>query len=399
MAAVPTFLLPDGFDCASIVGPLKADAARWLVSTILRKVVAHDVDARGFAILSSAILERVMGHGYAKIVRAMMEAEVVQRSPYRDGRSFGYRLAEDYLAGHPRWAPITNPVLLNRIRQEQQRFIAEQADRCLPIHSALDAAQQGLTIQPEARAVVELLPRKSRLCQQVHVDRIERHVFPLTISSTGRVFNGLSGLKKDLRSLIRLDGEPIGCVDISNSQPAILGNLLVRGFPCQRGKRCSNIKHHRGAPLAPPLSSSCPPSSSFLALASSGTLYEDLAEACGMDRESAKKRFLVDVLAKKGRYPSDVENAFRGRFPEVWGAIQEINHRSHCELIRVLQRLEAWLVVETVSPCLVERIPIVTLHDAIFGRVRDLGTIDDAFQDALALIGWKLSLKREISQP
>jgi hypothetical protein len=124
-------------------------------------------------------------------------------------------------------------------------------------------------------------------------------------------------------------------------------------------------------------------------------LYDELAEAFDGDREFVKKRFLVDVLAKKGTYSSDVENEFRNRFPETWETIQRINVSSHCSLIRLLQRLEAWLVIERVAPKLVERLPIVTLHDAAYSAVHDLGQVEDAFRETLEEVGWRLSLKRE----
>ena len=41
------FTLPRSFAAETIVGPLKADAARWLVSTILRKLSARAVDECG----------------------------------------------------------------------------------------------------------------------------------------------------------------------------------------------------------------------------------------------------------------------------------------------------------------------------------------------------------------
>ena len=393
------YLLPSEFDAEAVVGPLKADAARWLVSIVLRKLAVRDVDARGFAILSSTILERIMGHGYAKIVRALVDAGVLLRSPYREGRSFGYRLADEYLAGMPRLVAVTNPVIRGRLEREHERHEAEQAERRLPIHDALDEAQQALTVLPAAHDAVELLPRKSQLCQRVHVDRLERGELPLTISSTHRVFNGLSGVKSDLRELIRLDDEPIGCADIRNSQPALLGNLLAYGFPREWGKRCSNIKIHRRFPSrAPPLSLLPGPvlaAASFASVAVAGDLYDELAEAFGGDREFVKKRFLVDVLAKKGTYSSDVENEFRNRFPETWETIQRINGSSHCNLIRLLQRLEAWLVIERVAPKLVERLPVVTLHDAVYSAVHDLGQVEDAFRESLEEVGWRLSLKVE----
>ena len=395
-------LLPCGFDAESIVGPLNADSARWLVSTVVRKLVANDVDRQGHAILSSAILQRVMGHGYARIVRTLIEAGVLERSNYRVGESsYGYRLTADYLAQRPRRVLVINPVLLDRMRKEYQRTDAKQSERRLPIHEALNEAQHGLAVLPAARVEVELLPRESRLCQFVHVDRIERRELPLTISTTGRVFNGLSGVKRELRRFVLLHGEAIGCIDVRNSQPALLGNLLLTGVPHQRGKRCSSIRHNaharspfRRLPLSLPFSSSsC--FGSFVELASVGLLYDEIASLCSRDRDFVKKRFLVDVLAKKGDYPSEVERVFRERFPAVWQAIHEINRDSHCNLIRLLQRVEAWLVIEKVSPALVRRLPIVTLHDAIFSRQGDLELVEETFAEVLEEIGWRLSLKRE----
>lgn len=396
------YLLPSDFDAAAIVGPLKADAARWLVSTILHKLAVRDVDARRFAILSSTILERVMGHGYATIVRALVDAGVLLRSPYHEGRSFGYRLADEYLAGMQRLVTVTNPVIRDRLQRERERHDAEQAERRLPIHDALDEAQQALTVLPAAHDAVELLPRESRLCQRVHVDRLERGELPLTISTTQRLFNGLSGVKSGLREHVRLDGEPIGCVDIRNSQPALLGNLVAHGFPLEWVKRCSSIKIHRWTSAPPPSLSAFPSPAlafaPFASVAASGILYDELAEAFGGDRKFVKKRFLVDVLAKKGTYRSKVEDEFRFRFPEAWETIQKINGSSHCNLIRLLQRLEAWLVIERIAPKLVERLPIVTLHDAIYAAVHDLGQVEDAFRETLEEVGWQLALKVEVNQ-
>ena len=124
-------------------------------------------------------------------------------------------------------------------------------------------------------------------------------------------------------------------------------------------------------------------------------LYDELAETLGRTREYVKKRILVDVLAKRGKYPSAVEDAFRRHYPEVWCAIRRINETSHCHLIRLLQRLESWLVIERVAPKLVERLPIVTLHDAVYGAVHDLGQVADVFRETLEEVGWRLSLKED----
>src|SRR5208282_4105753 len=74
----------------------------------------------------------------------------------------------------------------------------------------------------------------------------------------------------------------------------------------------------------------------FCDLASSGLLYERLVSLSGLDRDTVKLAFLRDVLAKRGQYPSAVEDAFRAEFPTVHQAIRFVNRADHGELIRLL---------------------------------------------------------------
>ena len=126
-----------------------------------------------------------------------------------------------------------------------------------------------------------------------------------------------------------------------------------------------------------------------------GSFYGLLAERSAVCRDDAKRRFLVDVLAKKGRYPSPVEDAFRAWFPNLWLFVNQINRDDHGTLIRALQRLESWLVVECVAPLLVGRIPIVTLHDAVYCRCEDLPALEAGFMEAFDRIGFWPSVKKE----
>lgn len=75
-----------------------------------------------------------------------------------------------------------------------------------------------------------------------------------------------------------------------------------------------------------------------------------MIEATGLERDAVKLKFLRDVLAKKGRYPSEVEAAFGRAFPNVYRVIRQVNRHDHGELIRLLQRAESWLVIEQVAP-------------------------------------------------
>ena len=227
------------------------------------------------------------------------------------------------------------------------------------------------------------------------------------MGSTRRVFNSITGLKRELRSALRIDGEPLGSVDIRCAEPALLAIILTQNTPPSCGKTALTYKHGVPggpgslpslpapslAPLVPSLAS--PDVADFCGLASAGCLYERLVLLSGLDRPTVKLSFLRDVLAKRGRYPSAVEDAFRADFPTVHRAIRHVNRDDHGELIRLLQRMEAWLVVETVSPRLVGHVPTITLHDAIYSTGDGLPAVETAFLETFEAIGCRLALKVE----
>jgi hypothetical protein len=238
------------------------------------------------------------------------------------------------------------------------------------------------------------------LCQDVLVSNLRRREFSFPAGSTGRVFNAITGLKRELRAALRIGGEPVGSVDIRCAQPALLALAMAQKSPLmgQNGYQHISIAAHPSPACSSDSAAAvlAPDSSAFANLAVSGSLYETLGSLTGLDRETVKVAFLRDILAKRGHYPSAVEQAFSVTFPTVYGFVRWVNRRDHGDLIRLLQRLESWLVVETVCPRLIGRVPVVTLHDAIYSTQHDLAAVEGAFRDAFAEIGFSLSLKREV---
>jgi len=409
MVMAYTFDLPASFDPLEFLSGrlmLRADDAKWLMSTILRKTAHRDTDIWGCVRLHSDVLYRVLGDHAGQIVRALEAGGAIETTPYRAGvKCKGYRLAMRYLGGRCVRVPCRNPLLLNRLARERERMqaVAEEARRrWLPIHHALDREQRGVTIDGDADDILEGLPDHTRLCQDVLVGRLRRGEFSFSRSSTGRVFNGVTGLKRELRRALRMAGEPLGGVDIACAQPALLALKMARGTPANGLKGAETYKHYPGPSPAPAPLVPAPPRvrcrGPFASLVLSGRLYEFLAERTGLTRGVVKRRFLVDVLAKKGRYPSAVERAFREAFPEVHCFVRMVNRSDPAELIRRLQGLESWLVIERVSPLLVGRVPCITLHDAIFSRRSALDTVEDAFEKVFAEIGFRLRVKREAAE-
>ncbi len=332
-----TFTLPRTFDASEFLTSarlmLRADDARWLVSTILRKIVAKETDFCGCARLDSTILQRIMGTQYRDIVQAL-ERGAIETRPYCPGiKCKGYRLAKRYLGDHCVRVPCVDPLLLRRLEQERERLVAEESQaRWKPIHYALDAEQRRLTIDAAADAIIDALPDHARLCQDALVSRLRGREFPFTVSTTGRVFNAITGLKRELRAALRIDGERLGSVDICCAQPALLALEMDLNSPTNGLKGRLTYKHTPGVlPLCPLPLSLTPALPRFASLVLSGAFYECLMGLTGLDRSSVKLAFLRDVLAKRGPYPSRVENAFQREFPGVYRFIRAVNQDDHGE--------------------------------------------------------------------
>ena len=115
-------------------------------------------------------------------------------------------------------------------------------------------------------------------------------------------------------------------------------------------------------------------------------------------RNEVKRRFLTDCIAKKGNYPSVIEDVFRAEFPGVWQFIKDVNRDDHATVIRILQRLESWLVIEQVCGRFVQRHPgafVITIHDSAYVRPVMLGALVESFEDVFESLDFKPTLKVE----
>ncbi len=391
-----TLPLPSSFRPSDfLTGPLliQADTASWFVSSVFRKAYHENVDENGFARLHSTILRRVMGKPSTRIIEALKIGRAIETVGYSAGlKSTGYKLTDRFLTGEYESRPIRDESLIDRLERERRR----QKSKWQQIHHDLDEQQQCVTIVSDADRILENMPRRAQLCQRALVDNIRRRDFHFSVSSTGRCFNSISGLKSDLRATLRIDGERVGCIDIDCAQPALLAMLLSQKPPECEGIGSTRYIHTRFAAPSPVPPAGGEDLECFRSLACRGVLYDVLGYRWELSRRKVKKRVLVDVLAKGKEYPSEVEKRFRQDFPSVYRAIRTINRGDHSTLIRHLQRMESWLVIENVAPRLLGRCPFVTLHDGIYSGVAELPAVEAAFHDTFQELGFSMSLKREI---
>lgn len=396
-----------------------ADDARYFVSLILRKFSSRQVDDRGLVRLHAKFLRTVMHNRHTvAIVDSLVKGGAVERFPYTVGQaSFGYRLSARFIGDKHIRVQARDQRLIERIELFHKKAEAERADRMKPVHVELARRQRQLQIDSTAaRQILDFLPVESNPydSQGILVENIARREFCFNVGRCGRVANCITSLKRELRTTLNVRNEPLISVDLSCAQPAFVAKL----FLCSRGIQTQTQANGRGesnkpeaksiydAPLQPP---GLADSELFRQLGQSGKLYEYLAAellkyGIDMPRETLKRRFLCDVLAKRkanqhgAEYPSEVEDTFRKLFPSVYGFIREVNRDGwqHENLIRELQRQESQFVIETVAADLVTAHPrtfFISLHDAIYTTHRHLPKVEAAFNRGFKKLNFQMTYK------
>lgn len=420
-----SFVLPESFDPGEFLTTpklrVRKDDARYKMHLIVRKLSRWDVDELEVVRLRAEFLDVVMYQPSRRSVSdALREGGAVQRFPYQNGvRSFGYLPGERYAVEPHVRVPVTDERLLRRWQKVIEEYTAQKNDRMKPVHHELENLQKRLRINgDQARRILQSFPKSNRYdCQGILIRDIENGEHHLTVGKTGRVFNNITALKRETRSTLYVDGgEPLGSVDVRSCQPALIAALmsgLIRpntsGPKSDRdreGGQGSNYDSSRRSPHHYDSSLSKRDFGLYRSLVESGEFYVFFAEALrvrGVNNISSKvlkKRFPMDVVAKKGRYSSDVEDTFRELFPTVYGFIRDVNQqgRYHGTLIRLLQRAESDLVIETVAADLLRRHPgvfFMSLHDSLFATSEHLPKVEQAFYRAFQQIGFTMALKTE----
>lgn len=400
-----SLVLPESFEPGEFLKSpdllSRFDDARYFLNLILTKLARQDVDDRGLVRLMAKHLKCVMHCGtYAAVIRALRKGKAIERFPYSPGsRSFGFRLGTRFVADKHIRVPATDRRLIRRLEKFHNQTAAEREARMLPVHRELAKRQTRLQIHgTDARRTLASLPAESNPfdVQGFHVSKIENGEFYFNVGRFGRVSNSITSLKRELRSTLHVDGEPLASVDLSCAQPALLAKLI------------NDIRDGKATPKDGTGTKQCKYDSSFgadfdqyVSLVQTGRFYDFMVERLRDDeisRDEFKPLFLRDVIAKKGRYPSKVENAFRKAFPSVYRFIEFVNRQDHANLIRLLQQEESGFVIGIVAADFVDRHPtwfVIPLHDALYTTRRNLRAVQQSFDRGFRRTGFRMQLKVE----
>lgn len=404
-SAISAFLLPESFDARDVLPKelhKRADDANYLVSTILKKIAAGKADSSGRVVLNAANLRNIMARDdYVKVVNALLKAGVIHRDSYRVGKkSYGYQLDDRYQYDTLVRTDVTSPRLKRRLMKFHDDWRKEQRNRMDKVHFHLERLQQRLSIDRDhATSILAALPRgKNRFDTQGHlVNQLAQQRMHFSVGKNGRVSNSITNLSRELRPALRLDGRPLVCLDLKNSQPALLGMMVRDAAKIGAGGGSTIYDAENENPNRAVTHGSlagCCDLDLYCELSQGGRVYEAIqAELPGYTRDQVKARFMPDVLAKGkvnergGEYPSAVEDCFKKLFPTVFTFIRRTNQNGfqHANVIRLLQQMEAKLVIRTVCEDLRVNHPtvaVVTLHDSIYSTEDNMAVIREAFERA-----------------
>jgi hypothetical protein len=179
-----------------------------------------------------------------------------------------------------------------------------------------------------------LFPRDSRLAVMA-----ANKLFFVKDATAGRIHTNVTGLKRDSRAALRLEGEPLVEIDMVNCQPFLLAKMSRE--------------------------------ESFAELCRNGIIYDYIADKLGTIREDAKDLYFKTIYGRVQYANPKMKKLFTNHFPRTWTAITQSKVENHARLAIQLQQEEVAMMEMVWAKLSHDKIPFLTIHDAILVRACD----------------------------
>jgi hypothetical protein len=313
-------------------------------------------DREQFVSLNGKVLQRVLNSRKAKpALEVLLRLKIIETDNYyrvgrhgEGGKSRGYRFTSVYNEVRFR---LVKELDYSRISQRLLREEEREASKLSPAHAYLFECLKRVTIQKDARDVMDASLDVWSAFQEDFYERsielIETKQWYLNVGpQVGRVFTNVTNLPRKLRPYLRLDGRPLAEIDISACQPMLLSELYPVG---------SSEKEK------------------YLELLVTGKFYETLDAQLGKPygperRDELKRAVLTQVCFDKLRAEQGrLCKAFAAMFPELYAQIVQFKTPNHKALAQRLQRGEADIVIHdfVANVAQTSGLPVLTIHDSV----------------------------------
>lgn len=429
-----TLYLPENLDIDSILRDVNPDLkiVRDKLVYILHLIYAIPSQKKdsideysGYTRISKKILGSVI-KGYRKYIDFLKEKEIVEEDNFVVGvKCSGLRFADGFRS-KLKPVDITHWTLIKNILYLRKGYNIDATKNLIFLRKHFDSLQVDIL---GARAYLAAELAKDHLCGVEHADvRYNSRLLPIeklfarnninfSVDETaGRLHTPITQLKSELRKFLRVDGEILYSVDISNSQPFLLQSLLdVKLFEsCSMAERIKKVNPSVNIEELKSLIDSVSSKEDvvkFRQIVTSGSFYKEfgsLLKSCGeLDdvpdkelKENVKKIIFVTFFSRNTAIrKNSVIKIFERVFPNVYKIIRKIKIDKHNSFAIVLQNLEADIILNNVCKELNinnPEVPIFSLHDSVVTTGKYVRLVKSTIKKAVAkFLESEVSLKIE----
>jgi hypothetical protein len=310
---------------------------------------------------------------FRHVVKLAVELEIWERDPYEQGtKSYGYRFTDpDIRHAKRRRVPLGDAKFAKRIDKHRKKQATTRVDRWLRAQLyqlALTDIDEGFLKTVALLSVKENGGTIDNKLEAYHyvLERLRKQEHAWQPDAQGRRYSLVTNLKRELRSLLRVEGKQLQQIDISNSQLTFLALEMGRD--------------------------ACP---QFFALCEQGQLYEHVAHHAKTTRAKVKKAITQRALFSENDAAcqrSKIMRTFDRHFPEV---ADYLHRAKDCRdggsrLAKQLQFAEADFIIDRVCGRLrrEDNTKFVTpIHDSLVFLPKDADYIKSVMEDEFTKLG------------
>lgn len=426
----PVYLyVPGNFTAADFLSrDLKryADCASYIMHSILAGQTFGKADSAGYVPLKAAYLRNFIPNRIERDLRHhLIDAGVIESDGHWvvGHKAIAYRLAERF---HTKALRLTVKDRRLARRIKEHRGERSYFSLTLDVHKYLRAWYERLEIDV-GRATQVALTMDRPFLQLSLVEMIASGNQEFSYCKQGRVHTVVTRLSRSLRSCLHFQGSPLVNIDVKNSQPLLLGLVLLQYRSAGNSflnihsfDSCGNDPYlhlmagpslhfassssSRNSPRDPRPSITMsilekeverimgggmsererllkPDEVRYVTLCEAGTLYEHLHERgglAGISRDEVKVRVFREVLYGQNRAVTGFTRAFGEAFPNVTEVVRAAKRKDYTHLACLMQRLESTIMINRVCRSLMDEhpdVPVVTIHDSIMTTPDHVGLV------------------------
>lgn len=415
----PVFLYnPRNFNPIEYLPPTlhkQANKARQFVHLLCEKQAIQNKDENKFIRLKARRLQTFLGSKYwKKIIDALVQSGAVERnSKYSVGKMCkGYRLGKEFRRKFISSTPVGG-LLAKKIIKNRPRINIETV-----LHAYLYNNLRKLQVVGNQKDIVN---ENERNCtkRQINIEKLKNGELYFSECRYGRIHHNITSLYGKYRDCLQMGGKSLINLDIANSQPLFLSNILIEYFKKQI------ISNHTSPPYTymihtfsvsepelfqklhiekgynfisdetipdVPLDVSC-----YIRLCENGEFYnfcQELWKDTGT--KTHFKKSILTTLYKSMKKENKYDKLFKETFPNVWKVIKHYKRNSYKNLSRLMQKMESNIMIKKVCGKLMKDhpdIPCITIHDSIMTTPENVLTVRTLIKEEFAKIGLKPTIK------